>query len=113
SIDKSLNDKVLREKESACLGEYVEAMKEEEQLMYQKAKIKWMSFGDRNNALFHKVLKSRMNRNIINYVRDCEEAYFLIRDVEDDEIKDAMFQIDGNKAPDPDGYSSHFFKKTW
>nr|GEU52724.1 hypothetical protein [Tanacetum cinerariifolium] len=72
SIDKSLNDKVLREKESACLGEYVEAMKEEEQLMYQKAKIKWTSFGDRNNALFHKVLKSRMNRNIINYVRDCE-----------------------------------------
>ncbi|GKB05233.1 RNA-directed DNA polymerase, eukaryota, reverse transcriptase zinc-binding domain protein [Tanacetum coccineum] len=153
SIDKSPDDKVLREKESACLREYVEAMKEGEQLMYQKAKIKWLSFGDRNNAYFHKVLKSRMNRNKINYVRDCkgnlfqgddvaeqlvkhfqdflgkvvevkecdyatsliknklssEEASFLIRDVGYDEIKDAMFQIDGNKAPGPNGYSSHFF----
>ncbi|GJT49004.1 hypothetical protein Tco_0975161 [Tanacetum coccineum] len=31
----------------------------------------------------------------------------------DEEIKVAMFQIDGNKAPGPDGFSSLFFKKAW
>ncbi|GJU59485.1 RNA-directed DNA polymerase, eukaryota, reverse transcriptase zinc-binding domain protein, partial [Tanacetum coccineum] len=34
-------------------------------------------------------------------------------DIEDAKIKYAMFQIDGNKAPGPDGFSSHFFKKAW
>lgn len=42
-----------------------------------------------------------------------EEASYMVRGVSDEEIKDAMFQIDGNKAPGPDGYSSVFFKKAW
>ncbi|KAL2243069.1 UNVERIFIED_CONTAM: hypothetical protein Sindi_0424900 [Sesamum indicum] len=29
------------------------------------------------------------------------------------EVKDAIFNINDNKAPGPDGYSSCFFKKTW
>ena len=37
----------------------------------------------------------------------------MIRDVSDEEINNAMFQINDNKAPGPDGYSSSFYKKAW
>nr|GEX13344.1 putative reverse transcriptase domain-containing protein [Tanacetum cinerariifolium] len=47
------------------------------------------------------------------FVRKAEEACFMIRDVSDKEIKDAMFDIDGNKASGSDGFSYVFFKKTW
>ncbi|XP_021996242.2 uncharacterized protein LOC110893442 [Helianthus annuus] len=33
--------------------------------------------------------------------------------VSNEEIKQAMFSIAGNKAPGPDGYTSIFFKKSW
>ncbi|GJX28323.1 putative RNA-directed DNA polymerase [Tanacetum coccineum] len=41
------------------------------------------------------------------------EALHMIRAVSDDEIKKALFSIDGNKAPGPDGFSANFFKDSW
>ncbi|KAK9713574.1 hypothetical protein RND81_06G036400 [Saponaria officinalis] len=37
----------------------------------------------------------------------------LTADVTHEEIKSAMFDIPGTKAPGPDGYSSQFFKDSW
>ncbi|KAL2250196.1 UNVERIFIED_CONTAM: hypothetical protein Sindi_2493300 [Sesamum indicum] len=37
----------------------------------------------------------------------------LCREVITVEVKDAIFHIDDNKAPGPDGYSSSFFKRAW
>ncbi|GJU05307.1 hypothetical protein Tco_1121737 [Tanacetum coccineum] len=47
-IDDDPYSKELRVKESKCIHEYVEAMKDEEKLLYQKAKIKWL----KGNYLF-------------------------------------------------------------
>ncbi|GJX80231.1 hypothetical protein Tco_0328380 [Tanacetum coccineum] len=41
------------------------------------------------------------------------DALFMIRDVSDDEVKMALFDIDRNKAPGLNGFSSHFFKAAW
>ncbi|XP_022003085.1 uncharacterized protein LOC110900505 [Helianthus annuus] len=37
----------------------------------------------------------------------------MVRQVTEDEVKQAMFSIGENKAPGPDGYTSAFFKKSW
>ena len=42
-----------------------------------------------------------------------EEAEELIKPVSIEEIKSTMFAIKGDKAPGPDGFSSHFFKAAW
>ena len=41
------------------------------------------------------------------------EAATMIREVTDVEIKEALFDIDDDKAPGPDGFTSKFFKKAW
>nr|GEZ68838.1 zinc finger, CCHC-type [Tanacetum cinerariifolium] len=42
-----------------------------------------------------------------------EEALKMVANVNDKEIKEALFDIGENRAPDPDGYSSAFFKHSW
>ncbi|GKC82432.1 RNA-directed DNA polymerase, eukaryota, reverse transcriptase zinc-binding domain protein [Tanacetum coccineum] len=48
----------------------MEAMSDEEKLLYQKSKIKWLSYGDKNNAFFHKILKGRYQRNRISVIHN-------------------------------------------
>lgn len=42
-----------------------------------------------------------------------EHADSLVRDISQQEIKDALFSIGDDKSPGPDGYSSCFFKAAW
>ncbi|GJU37563.1 RNA-directed DNA polymerase, eukaryota, reverse transcriptase zinc-binding domain protein [Tanacetum coccineum] len=44
---------------------------------------------------------------------DADKAMELIKDVTNEEIKEAIFSIEDNKASGPDGYSSKFFKAAW
>ncbi|GKB94843.1 RNA-directed DNA polymerase, eukaryota, reverse transcriptase zinc-binding domain protein [Tanacetum coccineum] len=47
----------------------------EEKFISQKAKVDWLSEGDRNSAYFHKVVKGRRNRNrILNIINDVGES---------------------------------------
>ncbi|GJW12179.1 RNA-directed DNA polymerase, eukaryota, reverse transcriptase zinc-binding domain protein [Tanacetum coccineum] len=41
------------------------------------------------------------------------EADYMVREVSNEEIKAALFQIDDNKVPGLYGYSAAFFKKAW
>ncbi|GKC77883.1 RNA-directed DNA polymerase, eukaryota, reverse transcriptase zinc-binding domain protein [Tanacetum coccineum] len=88
-------DKNLRKKGSSIMGSYLEAVKDEEKLLYQKCKIKWLSY-----ELFTTKLSE-------------EEASKMVKPISNAEIKKAMFSIDDNKAPGPDGYSARFLKKAW
>ncbi|XP_057460090.1 uncharacterized protein LOC130750511 [Actinidia eriantha] len=44
---------------------------------------------------------------------DEAQATDLIREVSDEDIKEALFSIGDDKAPGPDGFSSYFYKKAW
>nr|GEZ42753.1 methylenetetrahydrofolate reductase 1 [Tanacetum cinerariifolium] len=37
----------------------------------------------------------------------------MVRDITNEEIKSAMFDIGDDKSPGPDGFTSTFFKKGW
>lgn len=41
------------------------------------------------------------------------DALKMVGPVSNEEIKSAIFDIDDNKAPGPDGYTSKFFKASW
>ncbi|GKD24679.1 hypothetical protein Tco_1230893, partial [Tanacetum coccineum] len=41
------------------------------------------------------------------------EVIFKTREINDEEIKITLFDIDDDKAPGPDGYTSKFYKKAW
>ncbi|PWA68705.1 Caffeate O-methyltransferase (COMT) family [Artemisia annua] len=57
--------------ECNALKDYNEAVDEEEQFLFQKAKVDWICKGDRNNKFFHKVLKSKSHVNkIVSVMND-------------------------------------------
>ncbi|GJU46929.1 hypothetical protein Tco_1204195 [Tanacetum coccineum] len=58
---------------------------------------------------FNYVLKERAVKRVLSE----DEAENMISMVTSDEIKEAIFDIDSNKAFGPDGYTSGFFKKAW
>ncbi|GJV62603.1 sodium/hydrogen exchanger 6 [Tanacetum coccineum] len=80
--------------------------------------------------LFHKVVKSKCARNRIEMVRDASnvlhegnevpeafvahyKSFLGAADITDGEIKDALFSIRDDRALEPDGFTSAFFKKAW
>ncbi|KAL0340158.1 UNVERIFIED_CONTAM: Transposon TX1 uncharacterized protein [Sesamum radiatum] len=42
-----------------------------------------------------------------------EEASLLVRPITKDDVKTTVFDIEEDRAPGPDGYSSRFFKAAW
>ncbi|GJZ50730.1 hypothetical protein Tco_0605245, partial [Tanacetum coccineum] len=127
AVEKNPYDQNLRKKSIEIMEEFCVAVKDEEKLLAQKARIDWLNEGDKNSAFFHKIIKGRRSRNRVHSIRDengdssdlfnniltQDEANIMIREVIDDEIKNALFDIVDNKASGPNGYSSVFFKKAW
>ncbi|GKD38183.1 hypothetical protein Tco_1258390 [Tanacetum coccineum] len=157
AIDSNPFNKSIIKIECILLKSYLDVVSDKEKLLYQKSKIRWLSYGDNNNALFHKVLKGKYQRSRIHSIHDegghryegeqvasqfvnhftqflsvnpmvvpisngevmftkklfNDEANYMIRVVNDKEIKDAMFSIGDNKALGPDSFSVKFFKKAW
>ncbi|GJU07260.1 RNA-directed DNA polymerase, eukaryota, reverse transcriptase zinc-binding domain protein [Tanacetum coccineum] len=68
---KNPHDKDAKVKEAECLADYFAALEDEEKFMFQKAKVDWISSGDRNIKYLYKVITSKRNINIIMSV--CNE----------------------------------------
>ncbi|GJV55861.1 RNA-directed DNA polymerase, eukaryota, reverse transcriptase zinc-binding domain protein [Tanacetum coccineum] len=126
SIEKDPYNDSLRKIGVDTLGEYSVALEDEEKLMFQRAKgtdnIRYVddevpiqllkhfeSFLSPQPNMECLDLDSKIFKNKI----DLDVAGEMIRKVSKDEIKEAMFSIDDNKAPGPDGFTAKFFKKAW
>ncbi|XP_071698715.1 uncharacterized protein [Rutidosis leptorrhynchoides] len=70
AVEKSPHDPVLRKDASDILVLYELAKKDESTVLKQKAKIKWLSEGDRNTKFFHSILKGRKQKSRIDNVCD-------------------------------------------
>ncbi|KAJ9542372.1 hypothetical protein OSB04_028878 [Centaurea solstitialis] len=77
----------------------------------QRAKVKWLAEGDANtnDTNIDLVMDLSLFHNRLALV----DSLYMIRPVLDKEIKDTMFQINNNKAPRLNGFSSQFFKAAW
>ncbi|XP_072087375.1 uncharacterized protein [Arachis hypogaea] len=138
-------------------GKIKELWKQEEKYWAQRARVKWLKWGDRNTAFFQASTIQRRDRNRIDRLRNnegnwvhkqedimrlIEEHYSelftskrstsqpdcfksipkrvtemmnndLLKEVTEEEIKQAIFSMDGSRAPGPDGLSGQFYQKHW
>ncbi|GJY46690.1 hypothetical protein Tco_0435753 [Tanacetum coccineum] len=149
-VEANPNNIEIKKKMSRILHHYNEAITDEEKLLAQKAKVKWLSEGDKNTKYFHNVVTSRMHLNRIMGICDDQrnwlegenvadqifkhfeiflsnngetdqidssdglfsnklsknEAKFMVRDISDAEVKEAIFGIGDDKASCPDGFTA-------
>lgn len=69
-VDKNPFNEDVKKKSCLLLQEYCEAVKDEESLLLQKAKIDWLKDGDRNTKFFHKIIKERQHKSRIMEICD-------------------------------------------
>ncbi|KAL0302257.1 UNVERIFIED_CONTAM: hypothetical protein Scaly_3037800, partial [Sesamum calycinum] len=119
---------------------YLKASKLEQVMLRQRAKLQWLKGGDQcSKVFFRRVATRRANKRIFQisdddgneqteptiissifvdffkglHILTDDEARAIIRPVTIDEVKTAFFDIEEDKAPGPDGFSSGFFKAAW
>ncbi|GJV51597.1 RNA-directed DNA polymerase, eukaryota, reverse transcriptase zinc-binding domain protein [Tanacetum coccineum] len=131
-VDSQPYNNQIKEAAINILREYHEVVINEHKLLLQKAKFEWLCEGDKNNAYFHKVIKGKKQRNKIlsildksgNMMEGDDMAKQFVdhykefwvkksKEVTNQEIKTAMFDIGANKASGPNGYTSRFSKNAW
>ncbi|GJV71495.1 RNA-directed DNA polymerase, eukaryota, reverse transcriptase zinc-binding domain protein [Tanacetum coccineum] len=69
-VDLNPHDADLKNKKAVILKEYNTVRRDKEKLLMQKAKIDWLTDGDRNNKYFNTVLKGRAHRSRIEAVNN-------------------------------------------
>ncbi|GJW05389.1 RNA-directed DNA polymerase, eukaryota, reverse transcriptase zinc-binding domain protein [Tanacetum coccineum] len=131
-VEANPYDTKAKEDMTSILHNYNEALNDEEKLLAQKAKSRIMGISDEKGNWFEgemipdqfvKHFQAFLNKDGDNEQIEVEglfknilspnEANFMIREVSDKEVKDAMFGIGDDKAPGPDGFTAKFFKKSW
>ncbi|KAL0354347.1 UNVERIFIED_CONTAM: hypothetical protein Sangu_1016000 [Sesamum angustifolium] len=86
---------------------YLKASKFEQVMLRQRVKLQWLKGGDQCSRIFFRRVATR------RHILSDDEARAIIRPVTIDEVKTAFFDIEEDKAPGPDGFSSGFFKAAW
>ncbi|XP_039031729.1 uncharacterized protein LOC120166553 [Hibiscus syriacus] len=60
-----------------------------------------------------KAIDPSFTKTILNFNLSYEASSSLVKEIIVEEIKDAIFDQENEKAPGPDSYSPIFFKKAW
>ncbi|XP_019232101.1 PREDICTED: uncharacterized protein LOC109212859 [Nicotiana attenuata] len=104
--------------------------------LQQRSKATWIRLGDDNTKYFHSVIKHRKLKQAVTQIKDSSgrttndrvktfssiirkgsrlsepQQDKLMQPFLGREVKQAMFQIDSNKSPGPNGFGSDFYKAT-
>ncbi|XP_019447391.1 PREDICTED: uncharacterized protein LOC109350622 [Lupinus angustifolius] len=114
-IQNQLNDvginQSLLDQEVLAQSDLLHVLDMEEVFWKEKARVSWHSQGDRNTAFFHRITKIRqstkaisMLRNVIPRMVSEVDNLKLTATPDNDEIKVAVFSMNEDGAPGPDGY---------
>ncbi|XP_022019022.1 uncharacterized protein LOC110919053 [Helianthus annuus] len=112
-------DAAIQSSETICLRDFKSAVYDEECFLKQKSKYEGV---DVAAALLNHYSAFMGTEDKVARLDDADlfvnvlqqnVAETMVRQVTDDEVKQAMFSISENKAPGLDGYTSAFFKNAW
>ncbi|RVW50855.1 putative mitochondrial protein [Vitis vinifera] len=103
-----VSERILRRKELEDL-----LLKEEVQWR-QKSRVKWIKEGDCNSKFFHRVATGRRSRKFIkSLISERGETLNNIEAVFEEEVRMAVFQLNKEKAPGPDGFTLAVYQECW
>ncbi|GKE57170.1 hypothetical protein Tco_1496355, partial [Tanacetum coccineum] len=86
-LDKDCHNNSLSIEAAQVLKDYNEAVKDEENMLYQQAKVDCLKEGDKNTAYFHQVVKGRRHKNHIDVVCDEQRRRFEGKEVSNQFVK--------------------------
>ncbi|KAL0295375.1 UNVERIFIED_CONTAM: hypothetical protein Sradi_6838000 [Sesamum radiatum] len=104
-----------------CRTVYCRAVVMEDNMLRQRAKLRWLKDGDRcTRVFFRKINATRAKMRVFQITSAAGEVltetdqrqrplFFLFPG----EIKEVFFDISEDSAPGPDGFTSSFFKAAW
>ncbi|XP_058734303.1 uncharacterized protein LOC131606033 [Vicia villosa] len=101
-----------------------EVVHSKESILCQKARSIWLKEGDSNTRFFHKVVKHSNRRNSVVGLNGITEEVDLAKlSLEDsmglevpfleEEVRDVIWNSDGDKSPGLDGFNMGFYKICW
>ncbi|XP_026396222.1 uncharacterized protein LOC113290847 [Papaver somniferum] len=91
---------------------------QKQEIERQKARVKWLKFGAANTKFFHVNMKIRQVHNaIVELEKDDGELNEDNKKLETipsaAEIKQAVFDLDPDSSPGPDGFGGWFYRMAW
>ncbi|XP_019425141.1 PREDICTED: uncharacterized protein LOC109334024 [Lupinus angustifolius] len=112
--DLGAEDSLLEQKDIAQ-SELAKALIAEEILWKEKARLNWHLYGDRNTSFFHKNDTSPNNliHDVVPSLVTDDDNEMVTKMPSNDEIKSAVFAMNGDGAPGPDGFSGCFYQHFW
>ncbi|KAL0298214.1 UNVERIFIED_CONTAM: hypothetical protein Scaly_3070300 [Sesamum calycinum] len=103
------HESILLQLEKCCRMIFCKATIMEVNMLKQRAKLAWLKGGDNCSKIFFRKITARRAYQRVYQIQN-DDGHIL---TEEHEIKDALFDINEDSAPGPDGFSSSFFKATW
>ncbi|KAL0291209.1 UNVERIFIED_CONTAM: hypothetical protein Sradi_7031800 [Sesamum radiatum] len=101
-----------------CRLIYCKATIMEVNMLKQRAKLAWLKGGDNCSKIFFRKINARRASQRVYQIQNNDghiltDYNAVTAPVQRHEIKEALFDINEDSAPGPDGFSSCFFKATW
>lgn len=109
TLDRLNKDKIDRTKD--CTEAVIKWIEMEEQMLQQRAKIRWLRLGDGNNAYFHASLKAKYNQTSIKKLYMNDGNFVTTQKEIEDEIMRFYGDLMGREEPNLDSVDINIMRK--
>ncbi|KAL5162615.1 Transposon TX1 uncharacterized protein [Glycine soja] len=109
TLDRLNKDKIGRTKD--CTEAVIKWTEMEEQMLQQRAKIRWLRLGDGNNAYFHASLKAKYNQTSIKKLYMNDGNFVTTQKEIEDEIMRFYGDLMGREEPNLDSVDINIMRK--
>ncbi|XP_041995763.1 uncharacterized protein LOC121745889 [Salvia splendens] len=94
------------------IAEYILLLRMEENFWRQKTALRWLADGDKNTRFYQSWVKQKRVRLRIHSI-NVDELEELHYPPDPEEVKKSVFDISGDSARGPDGFSAVFYQTCW